>query len=687
MKTPLALAIAAIFSSAWAADTVSQIDGDTVVISGTRLKAPAADQPVNLTVITRTDLDHSTASTVAEALASVAGVGFRRLYGEGAAIDLRGFGVSGSSNTRILLDGISLNDNDLSSPNLRGIPLDAVERIEIIKGGAVAWGGGTTGGVINIVTRQGAAALSSHVSAKLGNQRNEEIAAGLQHRAADWGFQLNARHASDDGDRDNSRETNRSVLADLSYRIDSTRLALALGHDQQDNRLPGSRTVNPITGQDDFHRYPSGTATPNDWANTSSNRAVFRTEGKGPAIDWSVDISHRSKTTTGFFDDYLSTTKSQYASADRREGKEDRVSPRFSLDYQVFGVAQELNAGVDWSDAHSTQLTKSGPAAASDATAFRWNSESQLKTRAIWLDHGTTISTGTRLTVGIRKEHSDQQVQYFGYDANYNKVRLSQNSNASPFAWQLGLRQGLADGLSLYAKAGRSFRVANADELVGSPDLKPQRSLDAEIGLEARDGGFRHRIAAYRMSLHDEIHYQAYVTDYGSYGYFGSNVNLDPSRRQGIELESAWRGDGVDISANLTYAQAEFVSGAYNGLSFAGKTVPLVPRWKANIKAGYQLSGADRVDATLRMVGKRYLDNDQLNAAPELAGFGVLDVKYSHRVGALQLDIVAQNIGNQLYADYGARSTGRINATTLNTRYNVYPESGRQWWVKGSYVF
>jgi iron complex outermembrane receptor protein len=69
-------------------------------------------------------------------------------------LDLRGFGITGDQNTLVLLDGLRLSPIDLSSPNLSSIPLESIERIEILAGGGgVAYGSGTTGGTINIVTR------------------------------------------------------------------------------------------------------------------------------------------------------------------------------------------------------------------------------------------------------------------------------------------------------------------------------------------------------------------------------------------------------------------------------------------------------------------------------------------------------------------------------------------------------
>ena len=78
--------------------------------------------------------------------------------GVGTTIDLRGFGITGPSNTLVLINGRRLNDWDLPGFDLSTIARDSIERIEITRGnsGAVLYGDGAVGGVINIVTRNGA---------------------------------------------------------------------------------------------------------------------------------------------------------------------------------------------------------------------------------------------------------------------------------------------------------------------------------------------------------------------------------------------------------------------------------------------------------------------------------------------------------------------------------------------------
>jgi iron complex outermembrane receptor protein len=128
----------------------------SVAVSASRLDADSAGTLVY--VINREQIHQSSARNISELLASIPGLHVRSLSGnpftEGT-IDLRGFGPAAGQNTLILVDGRRLNDVDLSSTDIGGVSISAIERIEVQPGGgSVLYGDGASGGTINIITRQ-----------------------------------------------------------------------------------------------------------------------------------------------------------------------------------------------------------------------------------------------------------------------------------------------------------------------------------------------------------------------------------------------------------------------------------------------------------------------------------------------------------------------------------------------------
>src|SRR3989454_7676028 len=140
--------IVAALAAAAAPLTLAQSPEDpAVIVTATRFPDSVLAAPVGVTVITSEDIRNSTATSVAEVLNKLGGVHTRInfLGTPDLPIDLRGFGVTGDQNSLVLLNGQRISENELAAAKLTGIPLNAIERIEIVRGsGSVLYGGGTT---------------------------------------------------------------------------------------------------------------------------------------------------------------------------------------------------------------------------------------------------------------------------------------------------------------------------------------------------------------------------------------------------------------------------------------------------------------------------------------------------------------------------------------------------------------
>jgi len=129
-----------------------------VVITATRVETPSKEIASSLTVITREELARSKRSMVLDVLGDIPGGAVVRSGGPGAAaaVMLRG---ANTEHTLVLLDGVEINDpmNPSRSADLAHVPLDQVERIEVLRGPqSTLYGSDALGGVINIITATGA---------------------------------------------------------------------------------------------------------------------------------------------------------------------------------------------------------------------------------------------------------------------------------------------------------------------------------------------------------------------------------------------------------------------------------------------------------------------------------------------------------------------------------------------------
>jgi outer membrane cobalamin receptor len=141
-------------------DTVTQ-DLTKMVVTATKQSRSIKDIPVSATVIDKQQIEHSAAKNIDDLLQYVAGVQVKRPVGmgEGVPSDIMMRGIPGAltaSRVLILVDGIPTNLSGTPFLILNEIPLDAVQKVEVIRGPfSSLYGANAFGGVINIITEMG----------------------------------------------------------------------------------------------------------------------------------------------------------------------------------------------------------------------------------------------------------------------------------------------------------------------------------------------------------------------------------------------------------------------------------------------------------------------------------------------------------------------------------------------------
>lgn len=144
---------------------------DPMVVTAQRMETRDLDTPAAVSVITKEEIEKNGSTTTMEALRRVAGV-TDYSYGPGgddlgssySRVYLRGF----DKGALVMVNGAPININNYASVN--SIPINAIERIEIVKGASsVLYGAEALGGVVNIITKTGAGKLSTTLSTTGGN--------------------------------------------------------------------------------------------------------------------------------------------------------------------------------------------------------------------------------------------------------------------------------------------------------------------------------------------------------------------------------------------------------------------------------------------------------------------------------------------------------------------------------------
>jgi len=544
-------------------------------------------------------------------------------------LDLRGFGTNSSQNLVVVLDGVRLSENELRTAVLSTIPIDNVERIEITRGGSsVLYGEGATGGVINIVTKRPTKRSSGGtVFGEVGQFGLREGRASI---AQAWdGFALNAALGAlnTENDRANNAFKQKTFSGGAQWSSKEGRIGVRIDSARQDSGFPGSLSLAQFN--DDVHQ----TKTPNDFGSLDTDRVTAFAERRIGDFDLAAELSHRERSVKGT---YSNTT---YTST----GKQTQFSPRVRHLGQFDGLLNEVVVGVD--------LT-------------RWNrvtdfdDESQ-KSKAIYVRDELKFNgpRNARLALGARHESFDKGAQSYSIEQSQNAWELQGSFDAMPL-------------VTLYAKAGQSYRVANADENGFTATAKPllgQTSHDLELGVTV--GDVQHKLTArvFRHKLNNEIFYDPTA------GMFGANTNLDPTRRQGIELDASTRiAADWRVSAHVQHVQASFTDGPN-----AGKDMVLVPKNIVTARLSWVPGDGQSADLGAQWVDSQRYGSDFDNSCAALMPTHVtFDARYAKKFGAWEVALSGLNLADKRYFSqaFGCKS-------------GIYPSAGRQMKISARYDF
>ncbi|MBI5639573.1 MAG: TonB-dependent receptor plug domain-containing protein [Nitrospirae bacterium] len=465
-------------------------DDELVVLSATRSLMNISRVAENVVVVTRKDIELMNAHTVADVLNTVNGVQIRSNGGSGsiALLTIQG---SDPRHAAVFIDGVQINNLGDNIADIAALPVEVVERVEVIKGPASSQWGSSLGGVINVITKapKNRGTVGGMVSVSYGESEFGDLRAEASGRTDRSGYYLFAGRLQTDG-------------LTRGFDLSEDHLYARFFHDL--SRDTGVY-LSVLYGRGDRGRgddVSSGRYSSNKFENILSSVSVNTSPGKGLALSFSLRASSRL---SNFYSNNITTGREFFANTNRDSGIGG--SAKLTLTRDIHNIV----AGLDYD--HETL----------SANYISGGKPEQHRSALFFND---TIAIG-RLSIipGLRYDRAksgettnDFLSPSFGITYNFEKTIFR-----AYFAKGFNI-----PALGIVSGDSETFRYR------ANPELSVEKINSWQIGVETGDLGIIWlKIAGFRHDISDVITPDAIDDPVYSITY----ANKGKQRRQGLETE------------------------------------------------------------------------------------------------------------------------------------------------------
>ncbi len=456
------------------------------VLSATRSLKSSTRVAENVTVITAEEIELMNAHTVADVLNTVNGV---QVFMQGGPGTVATPFIQGSDfkHVTVFIDGVVLNNLSDSVAEIAAIPVQIIEKLEIIKGPASSAWGSSLGGMVNIITKSPVIrdTLNGTLSASYGKENTGDFRAGAYGRKDKFEYYLYAGRLQSDGLTKGFDISGNNLYMKLAYDVaDNTNILFTVFHNRIDR------------GEGEEHKY--------DLSFSDRVKQFFVTFSLNTSLSKEVNLNLSLRSFQNFWDSYINLLSTgdelyKYNYDDRKYG----ASAKITWKYKKHNIV----AGSDYDDG---TLRSNGIA----------NGKQGLQKWAIYTND-TIIWDKLSITPGIRYDNTDTNGDF-----------------TSP---SLGVTYNLSHNTVLRTYIARGFSIPSLFTTFGdnadyrcNPDLEVEKVWSYQLGAET--GALKYlwlKVSAFRHEIRDAI-VDEIISD--SPVLF-TKVNKGKQRRQGMELE------------------------------------------------------------------------------------------------------------------------------------------------------
>jgi len=617
---------------------------DTLVVTATMAAKKIEDIPAFATVITKDDIAQSTVSSVSDLLRETVGV--NNLSDATGRDEIQIRGLDGEY-TVLLVNGKRVSSGSAfakgSDTDLNSVPLNSIERIEIIRGPmSVLYGADAIGGVVNIITKKPQVGAGWTGTAKAEVRKIESGEGGNQYRLGVSGmgaindklalsisvedFSQKAWYADADSiDPLREKKNAQNLSSTLTWQAaenQEVEVDFGYNHDERPYQVfsdSGSIREQEITRTDLAVTHKGKWS----WADTT----VYIKREESDVYDYNTQYADQG---SAVHDDIEANNTSVKAYANKLLGM------------------HSLMAGVDY---QKEQLKDDNSLDEGDYSTDQ---------NGVFVQDELSLTDKLTFTLGGRFD--DHKV----YGSNFSpKAYLVYGVNDS-----LTLKGGVteafkAPALSKFSDEYYQPSCGGSCRLYGNPDLEAETSVSYEFGFDYHTKGFTLIGTVFRNNIENKIDVNRELDSSGNLTV--EWINVDKAMTQGVELSTtSTLTEDLLLKANYTYLDTEAEDGD------GTKTVLTnIPEHQASLSLDYQATDVISTYLSVNYIAGMQYDSDGESELPSY---------YRTDIG------LTADVTDNLVLRAGIKNIGDVRIDEEDTNYITY-ELGRNYYVSAAYNF
>jgi len=618
---------------------------EPIAVTASRTERRLSEVPASISIISRKRIEDSNAKDISDLLKDTEGVYAYDPSGVGTAgrVNMRGFWGGMSSQQLVLLDGVPQNAAEDRLVDWDRIPLENIEKIEVLRGPASAlYGDNAMSGVINIITRKPATDPKTAASLSYGSFNTQNYNTHTSGHMGNAGYYFTAGRKLTDGFRRYSDYNSVYCGSKLNFSFNNAPdfSFFADYYDKAYGPYPWAITEAQI--EDDRRQARPGCEEDKTEAKSFNAGTTCRMT-ISEISDAAATFYYRYEDSKSFY------TRGSTGSSTREQLEEEDtygILFRHNIKPELFGMQHSITSGVD---VEANDFDYNRYSAPFQVRGDK-NQDYTIERHKIgpYIQSEISVLEPLKIVAGVRYD-------WIRFDFNNHLDQLnSKKTEMSGISPSCGITINYHMNSNFYANYGKAFRSPAIGQMftygsASNPDLDPEEAENYEFGIRHWFNKYlKANAQVYWMDLDNEIWYDNEALQYKNYG------------------KTSHKGLETGLSFMITKKLSGFFNYAYTHATNSsgdnkGKYLTSVPihKWGAGLSG--QTDFGLKATVLITGIGRSYID------APNnerVAGYATVDAKLSYEREWLTLSLAFDNLLDKKYNSSGYKSGNGLNYFT-----------------------